>query len=241
MSGADMKEPTAAGAADEVLGAVDRGETLTDKVYARLRRGLLVGVWGPGEKITARQVSRDLGVSLTPAREAMMRLVNEGALTVSETRAFSAVALDLDQYREISRIRIALEPLAIAAAAERIADADAAALAALNERLAAMIREDRFHEALQIDSEFHLTIYDLCGQPTLRGIIDGLWLRAGPTRTRLSHSYRRRLVGYENHKRILAALRARDPRAASAALLRDLASGTEAVIQVMLGGEGSDK
>jgi DNA-binding GntR family transcriptional regulator len=215
------------------LDTLERSETLTDKVYARLRRGLLLGVWTPGQKMTARALSRELGVSLTPVREAMMRLASEGALDVSETRSFSAVALDHDQYAEIVRIRLALEPIAAEQAAAQMTPALVAALADLNERMLAQIRAEQFAAALQLDSEFHLTLYDQARQPMLRSIIDSLWLRAGPTRNRLSHSYRRRLVGYENHKRILAALAAGDGTAAFQAVARDLSEGSRAVLEAL--------
>ncbi|MBY8975912.1 GntR family transcriptional regulator [Rhodobacteraceae bacterium NNCM2] len=225
----DHKNPDAG----EIMETVGRSATLTEQVYDRLRRGLLIGVWNPGEKINARQIGRDLGVSLTPAREAIMRLVNEGALDVSANRTFSAVALDLAQYSEMALIRLALEPIAAEMATEKLSDAEIKWLDETNEKMMQRIGEDRFNEALQLDSEFHLTIYDHADMPTLRAMIDSLWLRAGPTRNRLSHTFRKRLIGYENHKRILAALKSRDAEAARDAMTRDLTDGTQSIMAVM--------
>jgi len=218
---------------DDLLATLDRGTTLTDKVYARLRHALLMGMWSPGQKITARSLSRDLGVSLTPVREAMMRLANEGALDISETRTFLIPILRREQYREIVKIRLALEPIAIEAAMPNMTDEIIDHLTALNERMVERIRQERFNESLQADSEFHLSIYDHARQPILHNIIDSLWLRAGPTRNRLSLSYRKRLVGFENHKRILAALRDRDVATACAALTRDLSDGAAVILDVL--------
>ena len=232
-----MAHSTGPLASGHTLESVDRGPMLSDQVYDRLRHGLLIGVWNPGEKITARKLGRDLGVSLTPAREAIMRLVNEGALDVSATRTFSAVTLTLAQYREIARIRIALEPMATEIATPLMDMALVTYLTDINEALKVAIGQDRFNDALQLDSTFHLAIYDRAAAPTLRNIIDSLWLRAGPTRNRLSHSFRKRLVGYENHKRILDALRTGDTDAAGAAMLRDLTAGTAKVIDVLIAEE----
>ncbi|MCC3305202.1 GntR family transcriptional regulator [Sneathiella sp. HT1-7] len=217
----------------DLLGVVDRGPSLTDQVYEKLRHGLLMGVWSPGEKLTARKLSRDLGVSLTPAREAIMRLVNEGALDVSEKRTFSTVDLDCEQYKEVMRLRGALEPIAIELATPLFSDEEIKRLVDLNEQMKEMIGEERFNDALQIDSEFHLSICDRANQPFMRSIIDTLWLRAGPTRNRLSYSYRKRLIGYENHKRILAALQLRDAAAAAVAVARDLSEGAAAIVAVL--------
>ncbi|TNE34977.1 MAG: GntR family transcriptional regulator [Alphaproteobacteria bacterium] len=233
---AQTEIPKAKMATVELLGAVDRGPSLTDQVYEKLRHGLLMGVWSPGEKLTARKLSRDLGVSLTPAREAIMRLVNEGALDVSEKRTFSTVDLDCEQYREVMRIRTALEPIAIELATPLFSQEEITRLEALNEQMKGMISEERYNDALQIDSEFHLTICDRAEQPLMRSIIDTLWLRAGPTRNRLSHSYRKRLIGYENHKRILAAIQLRDAAGAAVALKRDLTEGAAVIVSV-LGGD----
>lgn len=222
-----------AAAVSELMESVERSATLTEKVYTRLRRGLLVGVWNPGEKITARQLGRDLGVSLTPAREAIMRLVNEGALEVSANRTFSAVSLNLEQYSEIARIRIALEPIATEMATPLIPDEVLAHLTDVNEQMMQMIGQDRFNDAMQLDSEFHLTIYDHANMQTLRAMIDSLWLRAGPTRNRLSYAFRKRLIGHANHKRILRALKSRDAAAARDAMTRDLTEGTQNIMDVM--------
>lgn len=221
-----ISDPAPQAAADVV-----RGATLTDQVYDILRRGLLRGAYKPGEKITARSLSRSLGVSLTPARDALARLAAEGAVDVTETRAFMIAELDLPRYVELSRIRALLEPLAAELAAA-IAPADLPdRLAELNDLGRECNRTERFDEALQHDFAFHHTLYDAAEAPALRRMIDALWLQVGPTRTMLPAEYRRAMTGNENHLAIIAALRARDPDAARDALRRDLLMGQEAVIR----------
>lgn len=212
---------------------VVRGSTLTEQVYMQLRQGLLVGSWKPGDKITARKLSRALGVSLTPAREAIIRLANEGAIEVSETRMFSIPQLDRARYDEITRIRLQLEPMAAEMAARHCDAALADRLAALNEKLREQILVEAYDEALRLDSEFHLSIYDAAGSVVLRRLIDSLWLQIGPTRTRLSREYRRKLVGYGNHLKIIEALRAGDAGEAGAAMRRDLIDGANAIMSVL--------
>lgn len=223
----------AGGSTSALIGSVSRSSTLTDKVYDKLRHALLRGVWEPGQKITARSLSRDMEVSLTPVREAMMRLANEGALEISETRAFLVPLLNRAQYQEVTSIRMALEPLATEAAMPFITPKVTDRLEALNERLKALIEEDRFNEALQTDSEFHHTIYALADQDVLQSMIDALWLRVGPTRTLLSHTYRKRLVGYTNHKSIIAALRSGDVQAARAAVHHDISTGAKSLCKAL--------
>lgn len=213
----------------DILDTLDRGASLTDLVYERLRRGLIVGAWEPGDRISAREISRRMEVSLTPVREAMLRLANEGALELTETRTFRAPELNKAEYEEVLRIRLALEPMAAGLAAERITEEELAAIEADNERMAELLGRDEYATAYEADSEFHLRIYEAARQPHLRSIISGLLLRVGPTRTRLSRTYRKALMGYKHHLRILDALRARDPEAARAELTSDITDGARLV------------
>ncbi len=214
-------------------GEIVRGATLTEQVYSELRRQLLVGELEPGVKITARSVGRSMGVSLTPARDAIARLVREGAIEKSETHMYSVPLLDRGRYAEITSIRLLMEPAAAEMAAAVIDAARIDALDALNERMREKLAEEAFVEALAIDADFHFTLYDAAGAADFRRIIDGLWLLVGPTRTRLPLEYRSRLNGYSIHRRILAALRARDREAVRSAVHADLSNGAEAVLSVL--------
>lgn len=212
---------------------VVRGSTLTEQVYAQLRHGLLLGSWKPGERITARELSRRLGVSLTPAREAIIRLSNEGAIHVSETRMFSIPEISRERYRAITDIRLALETMAAGLAATKGPVELAGQLTALNEEMRQKILSDAFDDALLLDSKFHLSLYDAADAPDLRRIIDGLWLQIGPIRNRLSVAYRRRLIGYGHHLRIIEALAARDADAAQTALRNDLNDAAGVMLEAL--------
>lgn len=203
--------------------------TLSDTVYADLREALLTGVWQPGQRITARAVARHYAVSLSPARDAMTRLANEGGLHLSETRMYSVPLLSAADYLETTSIRLALEPMAAELAAGRLTAAERAGLARTNAAMRACVEAERFQEGLILDSRFHLGIYRACGSALLQQMIGTLWLRIGPTRNRLSHTYRRGLSGYKLHLKILDALEARDGAAAARLIRRDLRGGAEQI------------
>jgi DNA-binding GntR family transcriptional regulator len=226
----DLAPPTAR--AELPLGdeVVQRSATLADQVYAIIARGLLMGAWGPDERLSVPGLAQDLSVSITPVREAMTRLVNEGALRNVDGRGFRTVRLDREQYREIVRIRIALEPMTAGLAVARIGDAQIAALHNRNESLSNAIAREDFKAALEIDTDFHLALYEIAGQPLLTSMITSLLLRAGPTRTRLSGKYRKSRIGIAHHRDLLEALRARDADAASLAVAADLRDGSNAIL-----------
>ena len=82
------------------LPAVDRAPTLADQVYQSLRVHLRDSSIRAGEPIQEAQVAAQMGVSRTPVREALSRLVNEGLLIQSRrsfvTPGLAAVGLDQD-------------------------------------------------------------------------------------------------------------------------------------------------
>lgn len=210
---------------------VQRSATLADQVYAIVSRGVLMGAWKPAERLSVRGLAEELAVSITPVREALTRLANEGALTNADGRGFRTVLLNRAGYQEIVHIRISLEPTAARLAAARMSDDDIAALSHQNETLAQAITQENFAAALQIDTAFHLAIYECSGMPLLVSMINSLLLRAGPTRTRLSGNYRKSLVGLEHHKRILAALLLRDGDAVASEIASDLRDGSNAILK----------
>jgi DNA-binding GntR family transcriptional regulator len=99
--------------------ALSREANLSDRIYAELRRRLQRTPLGPGERLFDLDVAATYGTSRMPARDALLRLVNEGYL-VGTTRGFMAPTLGLDDVREIFEVRRMLEPHAIAGVAREI-------------------------------------------------------------------------------------------------------------------------
>ena len=64
-----------------------RGESLAEQVYRQLSLAILAGSFAPKERITIRRLAEELSVSATPAREAVLRLVSDGVLQVTERNA----------------------------------------------------------------------------------------------------------------------------------------------------------
>jgi DNA-binding GntR family transcriptional regulator len=111
--------------------ALAREANLGDRIYAELRQRLQRMPLGPGERLFDLDVAATYGTSRMPARDALLRLVNEGYL-VGTTRGFVAPSLGLEDVREIFEVRRMLEPHAIASVAKAI---DATAARELREAL----------------------------------------------------------------------------------------------------------
>jgi DNA-binding GntR family transcriptional regulator len=88
--------------------------------------------FGPGEKLKLRVLAAELGVSATPIRAALARLVTEGALEQLDRRSVRVPVLTDARLREVVELRLDLEGKAASRAAERATAADVAALEAIH-------------------------------------------------------------------------------------------------------------
>jgi DNA-binding GntR family transcriptional regulator len=94
-----------------------RRPTMGGRVHGELAELLVSGVLSPGEKLSLRTIADRLGVSITPVRAAVARLITDHALEVLPKRAVRVPVLSLAQFRELTAIRLAIEGFAVERAA----------------------------------------------------------------------------------------------------------------------------
>ncbi|MEQ3626966.1 MAG: FCD domain-containing protein [Celeribacter sp.] len=145
--------------------------TRASRVALELRDLILRGDLPPGSKVHLDQLRERFGVSLSPMREAVSRLVADGIVVFEDQRGYRIAPVSRDNLTEISRVRADLESLALRYA---IAEAD---LDWESEILAALHRVDRtprdnddpalFEAWEQAHSDFHQALIGGCAMPTL--------------------------------------------------------------------------
>lgn len=196
--------------------------SLRKQVYDSLREALTAGRFAPGQKLTFRYVAGALGVSLTPVREALRRLVAEGAFEMQPNRSVRVPLMTRDRILELRDIRMALEGLAAAKAALL---ADRRQIAGLRqtalEITTARSRGDNATDRQKI-REFHFGLYAIARQPTLLRVIEGLWLQTGPYMNLLYPDFISRPTGPQGRARLVRALQAHDPVAARREIENDV-------------------
>lgn len=215
------------------LESLDRADTLTDRTYWQIRRAMMTGSLYPGEKITVRGIAGALGVSLTPAREAIGRLAAERALELGPSRTVTVPKLTKERYQEIYRIRFLLEGFAAETALEKLKPADLKRLQEIHRAHLHAIERGDVKETLARNEDFHFQIYRASGMTTLVSIIESLWLQIGPTLNLLYPAYRKDQKGNRNHKRAIEAIVAHDAKALRAAIEQDLSDGAEQILKVL--------
>jgi DNA-binding GntR family transcriptional regulator len=213
---------------------VDSG-TLGLRVYRGLRDFLMAGQLQPGQKLTLRELAAALGVSPMPVREAVRRLATEGALETLPNRRIRVPVMTKARFRELLRIRLALEGLAAEEAARLIRGADIDRIESLNEAFTHEMgsRQADGVRLFRINKDLHFILYEAAAMPVLLSAIEGLWVQIGPLlhlSLRLRANSRGRNPAPDWHKRLVRGLRRRDAAAARRALEGDLTSAADQIL-----------
>ncbi len=154
--------------------------TVQERVYRELRSALQQGRLVSGQSMTVRGLASAVGTSEMPVREALRRLIAEGALVQAPNRSFQVIPMTQERLAELIRVRVALEGMATRLAVDSVEPSLIAALSELNDEMRAAIEPGDADRVLRANQEFHFTIYRAAYSPQLLELIDMLWLRSGP-------------------------------------------------------------
>ncbi|MGV1791602.1 GntR family transcriptional regulator [Rhizobium sp. A37_96] len=198
---------------------------LGDAAYREMKERLIRGVYEPGYKMTVRAVAEELGISSTPARDAINRLIGDGALIYAGPKTVIVPILSEADLKEITLVRLALEGLAAERAAQEGSEQTIETLRKLQENINSALVEKDYTTALWHNKEFHFSVYRLAGLPHLTAMIEGLWLRVGPSLYNLYPEFAEEKYGVRNHEMAMEALAERDGAALRAAFESDIRDG----------------
>lgn len=206
---------------DAVLGTILH-ESLADKIYARLRVAIMSGQLAPGQKLIYRTLAEEMGVSPTPVRDAVHRLMSDGILVMDERGAAALPQPDPARFIEIISLRIDLEGRAASNTAKAGDEAAAQELAGLHKQLEDARAKGLTHLALELNEQFHFAVIRGANMPVLEGLLRSLWLLCGPS-LRFLHTKDAPKLGLKHpHHEMIAAIRAQDGDAARNAVRQDL-------------------
>ncbi|QPF89314.1 GntR family transcriptional regulator [Bradyrhizobium commune] len=217
---------------NDAVGLVGR-DNLTARVFGELRLALMEGRFRPGHRFKIRELAEAMGVSETPIREALMQLVRARVLDMQASRLIEVARLSAAQYEELRGIRILLEGLAAERATTRISKADIANLKKYHQALVAAERGRRWREAVQVNWQFHHTLYKAADAPELLEMIETIWLRNGPLLNMLYPHATPTYPGRHQHLNVLDGLAARNPEAVKQSIKADLMEGGARLLQLL--------
>jgi len=216
------------------LEPVRRMETLGDQACSALRTALRRGILVPGERLVTRQVAATLNVSMTPAREALNRLVAERVLAMAPDRTVVVPVLTRTRYNELYLIRLELEGLAARLACDQISPPEIDHLKELYGSHGKAFRGRDAKRCLQLNEDFHFSIYTASRVQTLVEMLESIWLQVGPSINLLfPGAFDEGWRGGVHHRHMLEAINRLDPAALEAAVRQDLKEGRERLNQIL--------
>lgn len=199
-----------------------RHATAKDYIYDAITTAIFEGRFAPGERLLEKDVSAWLQVSRTPVREALSALEGDGLVEIMPHRGAIVRRFGAQDIRDLYIVRAALESLATELAVAHGPDTLADDL----DRIDASIRDAAvagdIAQALELNRQFHMSLYEHCGSERLTNSIASAWRRAEYFRW---HAYgTAEGTGHEAdaHASLLAAVRERDGAAAGALVKHSL-------------------
>ena len=202
------------------------GETLTETLRRTLLEMIVFGYFERGFRLYPERLAEQFGVSLTPVREALMRLAAEGFIEAVQRRGFHVRTPDAKQVVDLWQVRLGLELTAGEIVIERLASGALApssldVLDGIMAELEAKPKTIAHRPKLGLNAAFHHRIVELSGNDILVSLYRGIQMQLiGECVQRGLQSWRSRLSSEaQEHRAIVAALRAKD-RAAYAAATR---------------------
>lgn len=189
-----------------------RHRTKQEFVYRTLRDAIIRCVLRPGERLVIDELARQLDVSAIPVREALQMLQSEGLVVTVPHVGTTVAPVSRESLIDVFTVLEGLEIVATRAMAERAQPADLDTVAALVAEMDAAVSSGRHEDWAALNTRFHQTISALSGLPLLQDLTHRVLDRwelvrryffQGVLMTRIDQAQ-------QEHREILAALRARD-------------------------------
>jgi DNA-binding GntR family transcriptional regulator len=202
--------------------APDRRRGASGSAYAWLRDEILSGRLRPGRTLSEKEVAQRLGVSRTPVREAIIRLDNEGLLTVRPQVGTTVAPIDVDAVADGQFLREAIECRTVALAARRVTPADARELKAqLREQARVAARGD--HAAfVPLDDRMHQKLVAMAGRPRIWRAVEDVKAQLDRVRFLSLEDPAWLATIHRQHQEIVERVLAGDADGAAAAMARHL-------------------
>ncbi len=183
-----------------------------ERVYEHLKSTILSGHIHPGEKLTEESLAKILGVSRTPVREALHKLESEGLIKPRKKRGFIVSRDSREEVEELFELRSILEGYTLRLISQNLSEDTLNQLDSFIRNAEESLKRGKIEEVFKWNTRFHDLLHDLVVHKTrLYRLIVNIRkyvLRYRKDTLRYPDGGRRSVEG---HKKILLALRLRDP------------------------------
>ncbi|MFI1993653.1 GntR family transcriptional regulator [Actinoplanes sp. NPDC020271] len=196
-----------------------------------LREAILTGAYLPGERLVEAQLIERFGAGRFTVRLALQDLAAEGLVEIQRNRGAVVRKISLAETIEITQVRMVLEGLVAARAAERVTTAQAAELDEIGLLMRRAVETGEHRRYSDLNRRLHTLIRTIAGHGTADRLIDTLKAQQARHQVMLALVPGRPQQSLPQHEAVIAAVRSRDPKAAELAMRDHIAS----VIEVLEG------
>ncbi len=210
-----------------------KNKTLRQRIYVLLKEKMMTAEILPGEQVSLRSLAEQLGVSISPVREALLQLETEDVVVINSNKSIHVNYLTLEEMEELLRVRIPLETMAAKRACDLRPDSALPQIKALIKAMWDTMDQPMVY--LKNNRDFHSAIYRLAESPILFNIISGLWVRIQPYIYLHVRDREETSIAMAHHENIYEALVERDKEKISQALEDDLQTGAVTIKSFMSG------
>ncbi len=183
--------------------------SLAEQVFERLENDILCGKYKRGELLTEIMLVSDLAVSRTPVREAIRRLEQEH-LVEATTKGILVLGITHEDLVDIMDLRLKIEGVAAARAAERITDDELRELRDALELQEYYVSKKDAEHIKSLDNTFHYLVYRFSGSNIIYDTLMPLHNKARKYRKASVENESRALSSVQEHRAIYEAIAARD-------------------------------
>ncbi|MFB1296612.1 GntR family transcriptional regulator [Mycobacterium sp. pW049] len=201
---------------------------LAEDVARFVRRRIFEGIYPAGKYIRLEQLADELGISVTPVREALFGLRAEGLLNLLPRRGFVVLPITRRDIADVSDVQAHIGGELASRAAEHITDEELRELGRVQDQLEVAYGEDDHEAAVRLNHAFHRGVNVAAASPKLAQLMGQI------TRFALESVYPT-VEGWpahsmRDHRLLLDALRDRDGDAARAAMSEHLCAAAGPLI-----------
>lgn len=179
-------------------------------VFNEIEKNILSGVYPPGQQLTELKLSKDLGVSRTPVREALRQLELEGLVKTVPNKGAKVVGVSDKDIKDIYTIRMSLEALAARWAAENISAKGLKDLTETVELQEFYVSKNDYEKVWQLDRSFHEILYAASESRPLQSVLTQFHNYLRKAREISIRSTGRALVAVSEHRGIVDAITQKD-------------------------------
>ncbi|MPZ60406.1 MAG: FCD domain-containing protein [Propionibacteriales bacterium] len=208
------------------VSAAPRG---TAEVTSAIREAIFSGVFVAGQRLVEADLCEQFNASRGAVRSALLELAGDGLVERIAHRGARVRSVTLDEAIEIYEVRMVLEALCAAKAAERIDASGELELREIGERMSVAVDVGDVMGYRELNQRLHALVRELSGQGTASSVLERLRAQSVRQQFQLATMPGRPQVSLPEHLAIIDAICARDPEAADQAMRVHLSSVMDAM------------